>query len=229
MRKILRIRLLIIVFISNLLVIFSYELKPAVIQLNGIPSWLIATVTLTLGISLTIFMVDSLFKFRTARKWAIGNSWVEGFWLIRTYDENTKHPITNPGVLSIQYNVAENEVKAVTTRIDENGNKYVVNSEFAYVRAEGANVNYLNYFKLSHMRTGVEYGVAYASFSSTTHSGYPDTYTGSIALQTEGVLRVQSARRITDEEIKKYKDQNEDWIAKLLIEEAKKISPLSVA
>lgn len=80
----------------------------------------------------------------------------------------------------------------------------MVNSLFASVKGEDNIVDYLNYFTLSYRDITERRGFAHSRFSSNGSwvENVPNTMTGSIALENEGILRTQYGERISAKEIR---------------------------
>jgi hypothetical protein len=129
-----------------------------------------------------------------------------------------KSPLNHVGVLFLEFKVDKQEFKAVTTRLDDQGEKFIVNSEVAYVRDDSVNVRYLNYFCMNYPGPGKKYGMAFAEFSKTDDfPAGPNALEGSIALEDEGVIRRQSAERIPEKCVSFLRSRHgEKWIRHVL-------------
>ena len=219
MKTIFAIRLWASITLASLLVSLSYELDSVKNLKLGIPSYITAVIAFLLGSTTAKIVVDWVLGLRWMRRKIIGSKCIEGYWLIRTANPDDKSsPFGFPGILFVEYKIKEGELKAVTTRVDSAGHLFVVNSEIAFVREEGVNVRYLNYFRITYPGPGVEYGMAFAEFSNNDHfESAPNILQGTIALEKEGKIRRQSARRITKATIKKFRrSHKKEWMKGLL-------------
>ncbi len=228
MTKIVKARMWAITSITSILMATGYELRQLSPSIQGIPSYGVAIISLFIGATLATFVVKFLLSFKLIRRLILGDSWIEGLWLLTTYSSNDKKNCTIlPGIMHIEYKADNGEVKTVVTRYDIACRQLITtNSEVAFVREYG-NIRYLNYFSINDDDapdySGPDYGVAFAEFSKSVPGRSPNRYEGKVVYEKEGIVRRQSARRITNIEIKKSKQKAKqehvkDWEQMLLIE-----------
>jgi hypothetical protein len=217
---------------ATILVAISYELRRNNITIPGFPSYIVALFAFFIGAKSATFLANHLIGKKWFRKYIIKDAWIEGYWLIRTSNHGVeKSPLNQVGVLFLEYKVDKQELKAVTTRLGELGEKFLVNSEVAYVREDSVNVKYLNYFCINYPGPGKKYGMAFAEFSKNSEYPHgPNTLEGNITLEGEGEIRRQSADRISDECVSKLRGvHGEKWIMHILETDGKAVLECSTS
>jgi len=216
MQRIHRTKYYVMIIITSLL-IMAGNLIDSSEQLLG--SWggaWLALLALLLGNISAGFLSKNILRSRSIRRIIAGKSWVEGYWDIITHsDDESDNPMCARGILVLDYDVDADEMKAVTTRYAPDGTEYIVNSQVAYVREEGANLRYLNFFRLDYGDDGPQYGMAFSELSRQCplSSKTKQTYEGTVALQIGSRSLRQSAKKIPDAQVRKLIEKYSDrWM-----------------
>lgn len=204
MQRIQTARLVLIVLLTSGLVAAGYEIRSAGLSFSGIPPYVIAGLSVFLGGAFATLCVNILLGFRRIRSVITNTAHVEGYWYLTT-DSQSNGPLSPEGVLFISHEPSLGETRLVTTRLDPNGGEYTTASEIAYVRGEGIDMKYLNYFRLMYPGPESPFGLSAGRFIwSDDLKPYPDKLEAHINLTGENVVRRQSARRIDDKRVRQF-------------------------
>ena len=201
MNKIVKIRFWLILSLTGFFVSAGYELREAGHSFGGVPSYVIAMLSLLIGAKLAEVVVDYLLRLRWIRRELAASTYVEGYWYLETANLGDS-PLNKDGILYIHNDPSTDETKAVTTRLNEDGDEFPTKSEIAYVQWD-ADLKYLNYFRLTYPGPQPKFGLASGRFIRCDDlKSYPTFLEAHIVLTGEDVVRRQSAVKIDDEVVK---------------------------
>ncbi len=218
MNKVILLKYWATITLASILVAAGYELKKDANFLPGVPTYILAAFAFIFGASTAKYAVENMLKLKSFRKKIFGSQWIEGYWLIRAHKNQVDgNPLSILGILYLYYDLEKGELVATTTRYDDDSEEFKVNSEIAYVRAEGSIIRYLNYFTINYSGTSKN-GMAFARLSrGDEFSSGPDSYEGTITIEGEGGIKRQSAQKISDTKVKElYLEHGNNWKKKLL-------------
>lgn len=218
MKKLSDIRLWLTVALTAVLVSAGYELRSAGLNFGGVPSYLVAVVSLVLGGKLAATLVDLCTKSRWLRGKVNSTAHIEGYWYLTTTSVGDS-PLNKDGILYLSFESDIGEIQVVTTRLAEDGTEFPTASEIAYARTEGAHTSYLNYFRLTYPGSETRFGLSSGRFvHSDDLAPHPNLLEAHISVTGEGVVRRQSGRRIDDKVISTLKKQyGANWKTKALL------------
>lgn len=195
MHRIYRAKLAFIVALTAGLLMAGYEARSAGYSFWGIPSYVVAALSVGLGATLATIIASALLSMPAIRALFCGSSHVEGYWFLQTKG-STQNMLSPDGILYLSHDPEVGETKVVTTRLDSDGAPYPTESEIAYVRSEGIDIKYVNYFRLTAGEV-TRFGLSSGTFVRTDDfHRYPDQLTADISLTGVGEVQKQRGQRI---------------------------------
>lgn len=185
----------------------GYELKERGTSLP-VPIWVILVASVWLGTYLAPLFSWLFLRSRMARRFLFGSEWIEGLWVVSTF-EGEQHVATSLATLSYQCETLD--LLVTTWAIGHKGQseRRVSASQVTSVTKEGGRLHYVSVFT-SHTNTVSFLGVALGSFWCDSSSRHPNRYEGRVHYMDGRPLRSETARRLSDDEIRKLKKDYPD-------------------
>ena len=209
--------------VACVIVAISYEIRIGAlgeyIPLEGSKKILAITTVSVVILVLAVTVADSVarkvFSTARARKWAMKEDFLEGFWLLKTEDHKagtTGSPISPLGVLCLSYEPSTEQYSVITTRLDPAGQEYRVHSRLVKLRSSNSVIRYLNHFRIEEKHGKLE-GVSQGTFRRVPDSSRYELVT---YVYTENeAMRKQTGKRLTTKDIEQAgleMDKNGDWL-----------------
>lgn len=176
------------------------------------------------GVASSVRVTSFILSFVSVRRFILQSDFVEGYWLLRTWkktqdkEDDSFSPLQYLGVTQFKYDNSSGKFVVCTTRLDDAGNSFRVLSEEASFRKDGANLRYMNFFRVHYDESHARFGVAHGTFIPTDqeNGGY-DQVEIEIFDTASPVMR-QLAKRIPSSQLKALQQHGSDdsWIEKYL-------------
>jgi hypothetical protein len=194
----------------------SYELKDNVPFLKQMPIGVPIVVSIAIGALLPPVLVTVATKLRIARKLILGPAWLEGAWIVRTFNDSNEQIAV--GLAQCDYPKSDLELRVTSfwEKGIRSGGETFANSDFVYVRA--TDLFYVSRL-FSGRLGGPLIGVATGQFQRDTVRRRTTTYEGQIVfLDGQPPLR-QTGKRLDAEVIKRaVKAHGDEWMRHVLRE-----------
>lgn len=209
------------ILVTTLFMAIGFEITKT-LQNSSLASRLVVpVVSLVFGGAFTNIIVKALLSFKTGRWILMGDGFLEGYWLWETW-ENTKTEsvLLTPSISYISYVGDHLELRVVGHRPfgarDGKLSPLIHNthSEYAAIRDYDG-----SYFNFASMPRGDSTPKLYAvgRFFKDGTVMYPNVYSGSVILDSDLVYRNQSARKIPDSVVRKFKaEYGDSWMVKYI-------------
>lgn len=208
-----RLRLGTATLFSTLFVALSYEVKDSaafefIRQHVGHQG--ILAISVVLGSSLAPFATKLLLKLSLVRRLALGQSWIEGYWIQETFlakNGNGETPVST-GIVQFTYTGQDLdlEVQVYHSASVHNNSESWSTTNLAVLR--DTDCSYINYFtvrRLSGETTGVSVGRFFSSEAGFFRR--PDSYSGKMTYFEKHTIFHQTLKRLSTKEVKQLKAQ----------------------
>lgn len=230
-----RLRQFRIAFITGLTALsasVSYETGLLANWFPGIPEFILSVVAGVAGAGLANLLTGAALSSTAFRAILSGSSNAEGFYFLRTTDDlgsaefvssgkdKSSDALLFDGILHLEYDPQADYFRVHTRRLDGQGRAFSTHSEIAYVRHDGTNLKYLNYFKITYRPTDV-FGISHGSLTKTSGSARePDQLLATIFCQ-DSAPRRQEGTRIPNRVVRRFQRQfGSEWMDHFLKEKA---------
>ncbi len=218
MNTLIRFKIILTAIITSVFVVVSYELKSSIFVAQNIPSYLVIAISFFIGAYCSGLTINFALNARWVRKLAFGRSWVEGYWLQKTYNEqNGKLHILATGVVAISYDLNEYSLEVTVFHIKGANINQQTHSHSIYSSMSSKSMSYVNHFLVER---GVHQigGLSAGKFFHDGSTKYPNKYEGRMVYFNGEETRYQQLSRIDQSEVNKYiKENKEKWMEKYLM------------
>ncbi|MGO8954646.1 MAG: hypothetical protein ACLQF2_15175 [Rhodomicrobium sp.] len=179
--------------VTTILISLSYEVKTFQDQTN---KYVIILLSIVLSNYLAATITTILISTRFGRMSIFRRSWVEGYWYLHTYvDETSAHPISNDGLVNIFYTGSGLELFVTTYRRGTGSIKTAFSSVSELVALREFDDMFTNYFVIPEGK-GESRGITVGKFFSQNSSVFPTRFEGTVVLFSDGLYRRQTAQKI---------------------------------
>lgn len=207
------------VLFATLAITIGYELK----ELEIVPKYLLIPLSFIISTYGSGVLVNAVISTSLGRKLILRSRWVEGYWLLCTYDyveeseiADKKPSIRAKGIASCSYEFNnENSTLKMEVKRYADENKmidYFSTSKLTCMK----DLRYVNYFSIP-TSDGKQEGFSEGKFMSEGGSAVPNKYQGNVIVFNEGVFRRQTGRRISIKDVKKAKKENPEFWESVLL------------
>jgi hypothetical protein len=195
-----KLQLAVAVVLSVICTSMGYELK-ALSPSLPVPAWVVIVASLWGGGFLAPFLSTSLMKWRWARRIFLGSEWLEGVWIVSTFEGGT-FIATSLAILS--YDSTTMDLLVTTRTIGPGQDRRISASQMASVTKQGGHLHYVSVFTSQTHETSF-IGLAVGSALKEPDSWHPTRYEGRIYYMDGRTPRSESGRRVPISAVRKAK------------------------
>lgn len=220
MDTLIRFKILLTAIITSIFVVVSYEIKNSIFVTQNIPTSLVIIVSFLIGAYFSNFVINFVLNIKWIRKLAFGRSWVEGYWLQKTYDENRDNELNlvATGIVFITYDLNEYSLEVTVFHLKGATVSQSTHSHSVYSSMSSKTMSYINHFLVER---GVHQigGLSAGKFFHDGSTKHPNKYEGRLVYFNGEGTRYQKLNRLNKSEIDKYiRENKENWMEKYLME-----------